>query len=536
MRFRKVSSRLHRGGLRSKAPWALLGAALFVAGVCLLPIVYLGVRCLEMGADFWPVLLRMRTARILWNSVALTAAVTSTSAVLGVTIAWLTVRTDLPRRTLWSVLTCLPLVLPSYVGAFAFIAALGPHGMLQQMLASWGVTRLPSIYGFGGAWLVLTLFSYPFILLSVRAGLRGLDPSVEEAARSLGRTGPQVFREIILPHLRPAIGAGALLVALYTLSDFGAVSLLQYDAFTRAIYVQYTGALDRGAAAVLSLLLVGLTLMILYGEYALRGRARYYRPSAGAVRRPTLVALGIWRVPALIGLTLLIVVSLGVPLSVILYWFIQDPALGEHLWQSVDVMLNSLTASGFAAVAALVSAIPVVLIVVRYPSLKARWIERAAYIGHALPGIVVALALVFFGVRWGGIFYQSFAMLVLAYVILFLPLAIGNVRAVLLNVSPRLEEVARTLGQTPREAMWKVTLPLLQPGAMTGMALVFLTSMKELPATLILGPTGFQTLATRIWSATEEAFFARAASPALILLIVSGLSVWMILSHENQPD
>ncbi len=524
---------LARGGLRRKAPRLLSVSAMLVAGLCLLPVIYLLVRCWEMGSDFWPVLFRSRTAIILWNSVSLAAAVTVSSALLGVAIAWLTVRTDLPGRSFWSVVTCLPLVLPSYVGAFAFIAAFGPHGMLQQLLAPWGVTRLPSIYGFGGAWWVLTIFSYPYILLSVRAGLRGLDPSVEEAARCLGRSGPQVFREIILPHLRPSIAAGALLVALYTLSDFGAVSLLRYDAFTRAIFIQYTGALDRGAAAVLALLLVGLTLMILYGEYKMRGRARYYRPSAGTMRRQPLVSLGAWRWPLVGVLSVLTFISLGIPISVIVYWLVQDPDRWLHLWQSVDMTLNSVTASGFAAAAALLAGIPVVLFAVRYPSRCARWVERSAYIGHALPGIVVALSLVFFGIRWGGIFYQSFPMLIMAYVVLFLPLSIGNLRAVLLNVSPRLEEAARTLGQTPRGALWTVTLPLLKPGAMTGMSLVFLTSMKELPATLILGPTDFQTLATRIWSATEEALFARAASPALILLLVSGLSVWLILHHEN---
>lgn len=521
---------------RVSAHWGLRVAAVGVAALCMLPLLYLVMRCFELGADFWPVLLRERTARILWNSVVLAIAVTASSTVVGVLIAWLTMRTDLPGRQVWSVLTCLPLVLPSYVGAFSFIAAFGPQGLLQQILSPFGVERLPSIYGFSGAWLVLTLFTYPYSLLSARAGLRGVDPCVEDAARSLGRTGPGIFREIVLPHLRPAMAAGALLVALYTLSDFGAVSLLRYDAFTRAIYVQYTGALDRGGAAVLALVLVVLTFMILYGEYRMRGRGRYYRPSAGAMRRQHCLQLGPWRWPAIALLVFLTMLTLGVPVGVILYWMIEDPDRWVHLQQTLDMTLNSLTASGFAAMASVVAGVPVVIYAVRHPCPSSRWIERCAYVGHALPGIVVALALVFFGIRWGGILYQSIAMLVLAYVVMFIPLAVGNLRTALMNLSPRLEEAARTLGKTPRETFLSVTLPLLQPGVMAGMALVFLTSMKELPATLILGPTGFQTLATQIWSATEEAFFARAAAPALILLLVSGFSVWLILRHETSQE
>lgn len=514
--------------------WTLRLLALLVGAVCLLPVVYLVVRCVEAGSEFWQILLRARTAQIFFNSLFLTAAVTASATALGVTLAWLTVRTDLPGRRFWAGITCLPLVLPSYVGAFALLAALGPNGVLQQWLAAWGVEQIPSIYGFPGAWLALTLFTYPYVLLSVRAGLRGLDPSLEEAARSLGRSGPQAFFHIVLPHLRPAIAAGALLVALYTLSDFGAVSLLRFDAFTRAIYVQYSGALDRSAAAVLALLLVLMTFVILLVEYRLRGRASYYRSSSGTKRSARLAQLGIWRWPAVILCAGITILALGVPVWVTGYWLFQDSQRWTYLAGSIDMTLNSLTASGFAAVACVFAALPVVLYAIRYPGRLSRMIERSAYIGHALPGIVVALALVFFGVRAGSWLYQSLFMLVLAYVILFLPLALGNLRATLVSISPRIEEAARTLGHSARSTLRHITLPLLRPGLLTGMALVFLTCMKELPATLILGPTGFHTLATRIWSTTEEALFARAAAPALILVGVSAISIWIILRQEEQ--
>ena len=508
-------------------------AAGIVAALALLPLVYLIVRTVEIGPEIVGILARPRTVAVFFNSLGLTVAVTASSVLIGVLLAWLTARTDLPGRHFWSTVTCLPLVLPSYVGAFALIAALGPNGMLQRLLAPLGVEQLPSIYGFPGAWLALTLFTYPYVQLSVRAGLRGLDPSLEDAARSLGRTAPQVFREVILPHLRPAIAAGALLVALYTLSDFGAVSLLQFNAFTRAIYVQYTGALDRSAAAVLALLLVALTFLILLIEYRLRGRTRYYRSSAGALRHQRRAALGIWRYPAVALCAIISLLALGVPVLVTGYWLLQAGAADGQWLQSIDITLNSVTASGLASAACVLAALPIVIYAVRHPSHSSRLMERCAYIGHALPGIVVALALVFFGARYAPYFYQTLFMLVLAYIILFLPLAVGSLRASLLQISPRIEEAARTLGRTSKQTLTSVTLPLLRPGLFTGMALVFLTCMKELPATLILGPTGFHTLATRIWGATEEAFFARAAAPALILVLVSAISIWIILKHEE---
>lgn len=523
-----------RAAGRRRPPPALALMAGAMAAAMLLPFVYLLIRTIELGPGAVEILLRPRTVRVFLATAALAAAVTASATMVGVTLAWLTTRTDLPGRRFWATVTCLPLVLPSYVGAFALVGALGPTGMLQSLLQPLGVERLPSIYGFPGAWLALTLFTYPYVQLSVRAGLRGLDPSIEEAARSLGRDRRRVFLEITLPHLRPSIHAGALLVALYTLSDFGAVSILQFNSFTRAIYVQYTSALDRGAAAVLALLLVLLTYAILTFEYRLRGRALYYRSGAGSKRTPGLVPLGRWRLPALGGVSLISLLALGVPLIVTGYWLARGWVSGERFAPHAEIVFNSVLVSAQAAAAGVLAALPIVLLAVRYPGAFSRGCERCAYIAHALPGIAVALALVFFGARYAPWLYQSRRMLVFSYVILFLPLAMGSLRASLLQMSPRLEDAGRILGRSPRSVLTSVTLPLMRPGIFMGLSLVFLNAMKELPATLILGPTGFHTLATRIWGATEEAFFARAAAPVLILVFVSALSLWILFKHEEE--
>ncbi len=518
-----------------RAPLYLWLLGLIVVASAMLPFGYLVIRALGAGyGKVGDILLRPRTYEIFLNSVGLAVGVTLISIILGVMLAWLTVRTDLPGRKIWAVLTVLPLVIPSYVGAFTLVSALGPKGLVQGWLAPLGVERLPAIYGFWGALLAMTLFTYPYVLLSVRAALRGLDPSLEEAARNMGRSPFRVFREITLPHLRPSILAGGLLVALYTLSDFGAVSMLRFDTFTRAIYMQYTASFDRSVAAVLSLLLVALTIVILVFEVNMRGRARYYRSSSGTVRPPTLLKLGRWRIPALIFCTLITLLGLVMPLGVIGYWLVRGFMAGEVLRFDPMIVVNSLLAAGAAALVAAVAAIPVAVLAVRFPGRVSLWLERSTYIGYALPGVVIALSLVFFGANYATFLYQTLAMLIFAYVVRFLPQAVGSTNASLLQVSPRLEEAARNLGRSPGQVLTSITVPLIRPGLLTGLALVFLTAMKELPATLLHSPTGFGTMATRIWDTTAEAFFAQASVPALLLVLVSAVAVWLILTQEEK--
>jgi iron(III) transport system permease protein len=505
-----------------------------VAVAMILPLAYLGVRAADAGERALAIALEPQTLRVLWNTAVLAALVTACSAVVAVPLAWLTVRTDLPLRRTWAVLTALPLVVPTYVGGFAYVAAFGPRGMLQALLAPLGVERLPEIYGLPGAVLTLTLFSYPYLLLTVRGALAGMDPVQEEASRSLGHSPASTFRRVTLPQLRPAIGAGALLVALYALSDFGAVSLLRFNSFTRAIYVHYQAAFDRTPAAVLALLLVVFTLALLAVEGWTRGRARYHRSGAGVRRRAPVVALGRWKVPALLLCATVVALALVVPLSVITYWLVRGIQVGEPLRLVGSAAWNSARASGFAAVAAALAALPIAVLSVRHRSRRTVLLERATYVGYALPGIVVALALVFFGARYGGALYQTLALLVFAYVVRFLPQAVGATRASVLQVPPSVEEAARALGSSRLRVLRDVTIPLVRPGVLAGVALVFLTAMKELPATLLLGPTGYSTLATVVWDATREAFFARAAAPALLLILLSGVPLAFLLGRRDQ--
>ena len=504
-----------------------------VAAVAVLPLAYLLLRASEVGLDRGAELvLNGRTLRLLANSFSLAAATTATAVLIGVPVAWLTTRTDLPGRRVLTVLTALPLAVPSYVAALAVIAAFGPRGALARWLAPLGVDALPEVYGFVGAWLALSLSTFPYVTLTVRGALRRLDPALEEVSRSLGATPWETFRRVTLPQLRPAVAAGGLLVALYTLADFGGVSLLRFDTFTRVIYVQYRGSLDRSGAAVLALVLAAVSLTVVAAEARTRSRARVATARAARATRP--VGLGRWRAPATLGLVALAVVALVVPVATLVTWLVLGAREGIDLGETAVAASRSARVAAGGALAALVAAWPVAALAARHPGRLARWTERLSYAGYALPGLVVALSLVFFGARVARPLYQTVGMLVLAYLVLFLPQAVGALRTTLGQISPSLEDASRSLGSGPVATARRVLLPLVRPGATAAFALVFLTAMKELPAALLLGPTGYDTLATRVWATTSEGFFGRAAAPALLLIVVSSVPLAFLALRDER--
>jgi iron(III) transport system permease protein len=521
---------------RPRPPVAVWVTATAIVALLLIPVVYLVIRAVEGGQDALDLLLRPVTIELLWRTFGLAAAVTGASIAIGVPLAYLTTRTDLPARRFFAIATAIPLVVPSYVGAFALIAALAPGGLVESWFGPVVAGRLPRIYGFTGAFLSLTLFTYPYVLLTVQGTLRGLDPSIEEASRSLGRSSLATFFSVTLPQLRPSIGAGSLLVALYVLSDFGAVSLTRYDTFTRVIYIQYRSAFDRSSAAMLALVLVACTAIVLVAEMRLaRAPRESLRRAHGTVSRTQqTVALGRWRWPAAALCGSVFLLAIVAPMSTIVVWLVRGIRIGEAWTLTAGTAWNSVLASSLGAAAAVVAALPVAVLAARYRSRMGIVLERAAYAGYALPGIVVALALVFVGARLGQPLYQSLAMLVFAYVVLFLPQAVGTLRTSLLQVSPSVEEAARSLGSSPLVALWRVVIPSARRGAAAGAALVFLTCMKELPATLLLAPTGYRTLATAIWNATAEAFFARAAAPAIVLVLLGSLPLALLVVRQRE--
>jgi iron(III) transport system permease protein len=519
-----VSPSAGRGAKAGAAPLALTLAATVVVALLLLPLAYLVIRAAG-GGRVLDILGEAATWRLVWNTVLLALGVVIASTLVAVPFAWLVTRTDLAGRRAWATAGALPLVIPSYVAAFCLLGFFGEGGLLADAL---GVEELPDVKGYWGSLVALTLATYPYVYLLTQSALRGLDPSLEEAARGLGTSSGRVFLRVTAPALRPAVGLGALLATLYTFSDFGVVSLMDYDTLTRAIYIQYKSLFDRAPAATLALLLVALTAVVLVVEYRTRRGGRLYRTGPGATRPQRVVRLGLWQAPALAFCSAVTGAFLVLPAGVLGYWLARGIANDRELSSPWGEALNSLAASGLAAGAAVLAALPVAVLALRYPSRTSRTIERLSYAGNALPGLVIALSLVFFAARYASPVYQTVALLVFAYVVRFFPQGLSGVESALERVSPRYEEAARGLGRGRLQTLGLVTLPLVRSGILAGAALVFLSAMKELPATLLLRPIGFETLATEIWKFTQVGAYSRAAVPALVLIAVSAPVLYLV--------
>ena len=516
-----------RRRFRRRSSLWLVGPSFVAAGLTLLPLVYLVIRALGRGfSGYAAVIFTSEVLRLLWRTTILAAAVVAVCIAIALPLAWLLTRTDLPGRRVIAVVANLPLVIPSYLGAYVVIASLGPRGALQKALAPFGIEELPSlVYGFDGALLVLAMFSFPYLLLPLIASFRTLDPSLEEASRILGLGRRETFIRIVLPQLRTPLLKGSLLIALYTLSDFGAVSLTRYDTFTVAIYTSFRSMLDRTAAAALSTVLVLLTLLLLFVESRVRSRFAF---RVGSSRPYSRVRLGKWRIPSLLLVSLFLAVTVIFPLATILGW-LTETDLRLSIETTLRAAAGSLDVSFRAAIACVLLSIPLGLWVARSAARETQLVEATVMSGYALPGLVTALALVFFATRVAPPLYQTTTLLVIAYVIRFLPEALAAAVAAITPISRSFEEAARILGRSQLGALVAVVWPLSRRGVLAGGGLVFLTAAKELPATLILRPTGFETLATRIWSLTAEASYAEAAFPALLLVAVSAIPIYFLV-------
>ncbi len=454
---------------------------------------------------------------------AITVATTLFSTVIGVSLAWLVYRCDTPGRRMWRWLLAVPLMIPSYVGAVAYVMIFGPQGWIKPVLG-----EAPfNLYSFWGVLLVLTLFKFPYVFLIVGAALKRMNRSFEETARSLGLGPWAVFWRVTFPFLRPAIGAGAVLTALCTLSEFGVVALLRYNTFASAIYYQMEGY-DRTAATVLSTVLIGLTVGVLGIERATRKRRRFHQTTNNQ-RPPETLKLGRWKPVGLLWVVGVVTLAVTLPLAVLVYWSVLGigrGALDGRFWMFA---FNSIRVAGMAALAAVALALPVVYLKARHPSLPSMLIDELSASGYALPGVIVALGIIFIFNTYIPGLYNTALLLVVAYVVQFLPQAMQYGDASLSLVSPRIDETARSLGHPPWKVLWKVIVPLVSPGLLAGGALV--SAIKELPATLILRPPGFDTLAVRVWVESSEAIDHMAAPAALLVVLVSVVPLKLMLSR-----
>ncbi|MCH6256503.1 iron ABC transporter permease [Puniceicoccaceae bacterium K14] len=491
--------------------WGLFAPAIPIVLLAFSPIVVLIILAqqepLEIGA---------RNLRILGNTLALTGLTVTGAIAIGVPLAFATTCLRLPRAGTALAALVSPLAIPSYLGAFTYFAATGPGGEIDSLL---GIAPFEVRGLLGTSW-IMCLYTFPFVLLSVRASLRRLDASLVEAGRTLGLGPLGCFFHIILPRIRRGIAAGALLVALYTLSDFATPAILGLDTFTRAIYVEYN-AFGLSQAAWFSLQLMLLVFFVLI----LESKANTVRERAGrslSWKPNRILKTSLWTSISVIWLS-----AVGLPIAMFVLWLYREGASSFEL----STILYSVTPAALAAICAVLFALPIAR-VASQGGRTGRWMLRITSFGFGIPGIVMGTALVYVGLRlpW---MYQTTAMLVLGYILRFLPLATGALREGLDRIENNLSAAARSLGASPFETFRRIKLPLIMPAALSGAALVFLEAMRELPLTLLLRPTGSETLTTRLWQVYEAGYFGEAAIPGLLLIATSFSAMILFLRSER---
>ena len=477
-----------------------------------IPIFYLIRRALDSESQtIATVVLRRKTLEILLTTLGLTTLVVVLATIVGVTMAWILHNVELPFANLFRALVILPIAIPSYVFTFSWISL------------------YPSLQGFLAAVFVLVLSTTPFVTLAALSALKRVDWSQHEVAQTLGLNTAATFFKVTLPQIRNSVTAGSLLVALYVLSDFGAVSLLGVDTFTRSIANLYRGSFDRSTAAVLALILVLISAVIIAIESRTRSRSKLVKSSTRIITTPQLIKALKSRVIATFIAVTYVFLSLVLPLALLVIRFISNTTNIDYS-NLMRASISTIIASSLGAFIALLLALPLGILVQQGSGL-ARVADKGVLMVHALPGIVMGLALVAFGseFRW---LYQTLGLLAFAYALLFMAKSVGAVRTSLSRVPQNLVEISATLGQSRSQTLRKVVLPLSAPGILSGTLLVFLAAMKELPATLMLRPTGFETLATEMWTYTSIFRFSEAAPYALLLVLVAAIPTFLI----NRPD
>jgi iron(III) transport system permease protein len=519
-----------------RRPSALTLTAALMAVLIVLPLAYVVWHALHVPMNVWGQLWRGRVPLLLGNTLRLAAGVGVVTLVWGVGLAWLTVRYEFPGRRLWSWLLAAPLGIPPYIMAYVYtelFAFWGPLQPLVERLMGPGA-RLPSLYNtFPAAVLVLSLATFPYVYLLSRVAFMQANVAYEEAARLAGAGRWRCWLRVILPMQRPALAAGLFLVCLYVMADFGAVSILRYSTFTRAIYVQMTGRYDRTGAAALSIILVLLSLLFFLAERHFRRRSRFFQ-TTGSYRPVTARRCSRWGSVAVWGACLLVFVpSCAVVVGYLGVESVAQVRQGALNWEFWHYAANSLLGATVAATLAVAGALPLAYLVLRRPTRLHHLLLRMAYAGYVLPGPIVALGLIFSAVHLLTPLYGTVAVLILAYLVRFLPQCLQAEEAALHQVTPVLEEAGRSAGASLGRVLRRVTVPLMRPGLVTGWALVFINAMKELPATLLLRPVGFDTLAVRIWIETSEEFYTQAAPAALLLVLVTLPLLALVLSYGS---
>lgn len=492
------------------------------------------------GGAIWVHLWQTVLPRYLLNSVALFLAVGMGVTLVGVSTAWLVTLCRFPGVRFWEWALLLPLAAPAYILAYVYTGWLDYYGPVQTALRRWFHWEsmndywFPPVRSLPGAAMMLILVLYPYVYLLARIAFLEQSTVTLEASRILGCGPWGSFWRVALPLARPAIAAGTALALMETLSDFGTVQYFGVDTFTTGIYRTWFGMGDRLGASQLAALLLIFVVLLIAAEQKFRHQARYYQ--SGQQRSPAAYALRGWsQLAAQVTCGIPVMLGFLLPAGILLTMVKDDlPAFREkRFW---DFANHSLVLSAITAIVALLLAVVLAYGLRLYPNVLSTLAIRLASLGYAVPGSVIAVGVLIplgrwdngWGDRLGWILSGSLVALIFAYLVRLLAVAYGAVQTSLLRIQPHLDEAAASLGANPLSTLGQIHFPLMRGGLITALILVFVDVMKELPATLIIRPFNFDTLAVRVYQLAADERLAEAAAPALAIVVVGLLPVILL--------
>ena len=524
-------------------------AAFCLAAIVAAPLLLVFSGWLQPESEVWRHLAETVLSDLITNTLVLLLGVALGVSILGVGLAWLTTQYEFPGRRFFDWALMLPLAMPAYVLAFVALGLLDYSGPVQSLMRSWWGAQagLPNVRSTGGVITVMVLVLYPYVYMLTRSAFITQGRGTLEAARILGQGPWGAFFKVALPMARPAIVAGVSLALMETLADFGTVAVFNYDTFTTAIYKTWFGFFNLQAASQLASLLLLFVMMALVGEYRLRGKAQYHETSRSArSERQSLNGVSAWLAAVTAGLVFSLAFLL--PLVQLLIWAaatLESDLNGRYL----DLLGHTLLLGGLAAIMTVSGALLLGFVRRRHKDLFSGLLVRVATLGYALPGSVLAVGIMltftgvdnflnllsrlFTGEAPGQILSGTLLALLVAYMVRFLAVAFGPIESGLNRIRPSLPEAARSLGATPYEVLRRLYLPLLRPGLLTALLLVLVDVMKEMPATLLLRPFGWDTLAVRIYEMTSEGEWERAALPSVTLILAGLLPVILLVRRSG---
>jgi len=516
---------------------ALNSYGLFIASIFSLPFLYLIFRTItswqSQSNEFNSFSQNIFEPTI--KTILLAVTVSIFAAMLGTYLAWVTVRTDIKFKNLFTTLFIIPLAIPTYVGALGYIGSLNPQGGLIAKTASLLSLEMPTrVRGFWPAFIFLVLFTYPYVFMVVRSKLKRMNSDLEESGQLLGHGKLKVFMKITLPQLKSSIISGSLIVFLYCLSEYGAVQLLGYDTLTRIIYTSFLSNTFISSTSSIFLIAIASLVIIFERSYGVNNK----HITETKILNNAQTQLGKFKIPTYLSLVFVITFTLVIPISSFIYWAFRGYSQANIDWAEIAAITSRTLITGvIAGLITMLIILPAAQFTLHSQKHTARFTRLSILIGYATPGVVIALALVFWNLKTPGFgwLYQTYPMLIFAYILHFGSLGLGSAETALKAVPDSLKESARLLNSSNVQRWMKVHIPIMRPGVFSGVGLVMLATVKELPATLKLAPTGFSTLATDIFSASGEGFDAKTGVLSLILISVSAVLTWsFVLRNQDK--